>query len=87
LASETPRDWLELAPQVPKKGGHETPKPEAFAQWVVEVTLGPRRGPVLELFAGTAPVARCAAFLGMESVAVDLEDVAGVRSDLFVTGN
>jgi len=74
LASRTPHDWLCLSPKVPKKGGHETPKPNEFAEWVINLTLGPRRGRVLELFAGTAPVARTAGLLGMPSVAVDLDD-------------
>ncbi len=74
LASRTPHDWLLLSPKVPKKGGHETPKPAPFAEWVVNLTLGPRRGPVLELFAGTAPVARHAVDLGMPATAVDLDD-------------
>ena len=59
--TKTPHDWLNLSPKVPRKGGHETPKPQAFADWLLNVTLGPRRGDVLELFAGTAPVARGAA--------------------------
>lgn len=68
----TPKDWLNLAARVPKKTGHENPKPPAFADWLLTLTLGPRRGSVCELFSGTAPVARAAALLGMPSVAVDL---------------
>lgn len=74
LASKTPHDWLMLSPRVPKKTNHETPKPEGFAEWVLNVTLGPRRGSVLELFSGTCPVARMAEHIGCESVAVDLDD-------------
>jgi hypothetical protein len=66
-ASQTPPDWLQLSPRVPKKTNHETPKPEGFAEWVINQTLGPRRGPTLELFAGTCPVARMAEHLGMEA--------------------
>lgn len=72
LASKTPHDWFNLSPKVPRGTGHETPKPDAFAAHILNLTLGPRRGPVCELFAGTAPVARLAADLGMEAVAVDL---------------
>ena len=72
-ASKTPHDWLSLSPRVPKKGGHETPKPVPFAEWVLNLTLGPRRGPVIELFSGTSPVARAAEALGCESVAVDFD--------------
>lgn len=72
LAHKTPHDWLNLSPKVPKKGGHETPKPDAFAEWVINVTLGPRRGPVLELFAGTGPVIRAAEKLGMSGIGIDL---------------
>lgn len=69
--AKTPHDWLNLSPRVPKKGGHETPKPEAFAQWLLSVTLGPRRGKVLDLFAGTQTVAKAAQLLGCEATAVD----------------
>lgn len=72
LASRTPHDWLQCAPQVPEPGGHETPKPPAFAAWIIGQTLGPRVGPVLELFAGTAPIANQAAARGMPATAVDL---------------
>src|SRR5262245_29058241 len=58
LESETPRDWINVSPAVPDGNGHETPKPWKFAAWVIDVTVGPRRGAVLELFAGTAPIAR-----------------------------
>jgi hypothetical protein len=70
----TPHDWLSVAPKVPRGSGHETPKPLAFAEWVLSVTLGPRVGPVCELFAGTAPVARLAIERGCEAVAVDVND-------------
>jgi hypothetical protein len=73
-ATKTPHDWLSLSPKVPRKGGHETPKPQAFAEWVLNVTLGPRRGAVIELFAGTAPVALAAEALGMDATAVDFKD-------------
>lgn len=73
LESKTPRDWLQLSPRVPKKGGHETPKPEEFARWVVNMTLGPRKGTVLDLFAGTCILAEVAETLGNKSTAVDLE--------------
>lgn len=70
----TPHDWLNLSPKVPRKGGHETPKPTAFAEWILNLTLGPRYGPVIELFAGTAPVAALAEYRGMTATAVDLHD-------------
>ena len=73
-AGKTPHDWLMLSPKVPRKGGHETPKPQAFAEWVVNLTLGPRTGPVCELFAGTAPVAKVAVARGLPATAVDLDD-------------
>lgn len=86
-AAKTPHDWLELSPKVPRKGGHETPKPDAFARWVLNITLGPRRGPVLELFAGTAPVAREAELMGYEAVAVDVDDyLTGVEQRPLLTG-
>lgn len=72
--TKTPHDWLQCSPKIPRKGKHETPKPLAFAEWVINTTLGPRRGPVLELFGGTCPVTRAAEALGMEAVAVDLVD-------------
>ena len=74
LASKTPHDWLQLSPKVPKKTNHETPKPEAFAEWIINTTLGPRRSPVLELFAGTAMLSRVAENLGMEATCVDIDD-------------
>lgn len=80
-ASRTPHDWLNLSPKVPRKGGHETPKPDDFAAWLINVTLGPRSGRVLELFAGTAPICRAAAARGMFSVAVDLDRY--VDADMF----
>src|ERR1051326_8073657 len=43
-ASTTPMDWLQCAPKIPRRSNHETPKPEAFAEWVINMTLGPRRG-------------------------------------------
>lgn len=78
--AKTPFDYLHLAPKRPKKGGHETPKPEDFARWVLNITLGPRRGAVCELFAGTAPVARMADEIGCESVAVDFDDYITVAA-------
>ena len=82
-ASKTPHDWLNLSPKVPRGSGHETPKPDEFAAWIMNLTLGPRRGPVCELFAGTAPVARLAADRGMAGTAVDLKRPAtlGLRLD------
>ena len=71
-ASKTPHDWLKLSPKVPRGTGHETPKPDEFAEWVINLTLGPRQGDVCELYAGTAPVSRLAADKGMRAVAVDL---------------
>ncbi len=73
-SAKTPHDWLQLSPSVPKRGGHETPKPMAFAEWVFAMTLGPRTGKVCELFAGTAPIARVAVQRGMYAVAVDMQD-------------
>lgn len=69
-----PNDWREISPRVKNRRGHETPKPDAFAEWVLELTLGNRRGSVCELFAGTAPVSRLAVERGMYAVAVDLTD-------------
>jgi hypothetical protein len=80
-APRTPHDWIALSPAVPGAGGHETPKPAAFAEWVLDETLGPRNGPVLELFAGTCPVASAAAARGMDATAVDLDDYAPVTAD------
>lgn len=71
--SKTPHDWLNLSPKVPKKGGHETPKPDAFATWVVELCLGPRIGHVLELFAGTYPICKEANRRNLPAVAVDVD--------------
>lgn len=82
LASKTPHDWLSCSPRVPRKTNHETPKPEEFAAWVLNVALGPRPGPVLELFAGTCPVARLAEFLGHDSTAVDLDDYLGCQPQM-----
>lgn len=84
LASKPPHDWLNLSPKVPKKGGHETPKPEAFAAWVIELTLGPRSGSVVELFAGTCPVGREAEKRGLEATCVDLDRYGEWESDLLV---
>lgn len=78
-AGSTPRDWLQSSARVARKGGHETPKPDAFAEWLLSVTLGPRLtadSRVCELFAGTAPVARMAALRGASAVAVDLTEYA-----------
>lgn len=71
-ARQTPKDWLTLSPCVPRKGGHENPKPLGFAEWLLALTLGPRKGAVLELFAGTGPVVRAASALGLDATAVDL---------------
>lgn len=72
---KTPNDWLELSPRVTNKGSHETPKPEAFAEWVLNVTLGPRCGNIIELYAGTAPVCNAAMRRGTtDLIAVDLID-------------
>lgn len=73
LASKTPHDWFQLSPKVPRKGGHETPKPAEFARKVLDLTLGPRRGPVCDLFAGSRVLANEAAALGCDAMAVDLE--------------
>lgn len=81
-ASKTPHDWLQLSPKVPKKGGHETPKPDEFAEWVINLTLGPRHGDVCELFAGTAPVALAAARRGLAATAVDLDDYRPEQDDI-----
>lgn len=74
LESKTPHDWFQCSPRVPSKTNHETPKPEEFAERVINLTLGPRRGPVLELFCGTSPVALMAEHLGCEATTVDLDD-------------
>jgi len=74
MASKTPHDWLHLSPRVPKKGGHETPKPEDFVRWVINLTLGPRRGSVLDLFSGSQTFARIAASQGRKAVGIDMED-------------
>lgn len=73
-ASRTPFDWLCVPAKFRGDTGHETPKPLAFADWVIELTLGPRKGSVLELFAGTAPVCVAAEQRKMVATAVDLED-------------
>lgn len=80
--AKTPHDWLQLSPKVPKKDGHETPKPEAFGEWIFNLTLGPRRGPILELFSGTAPVARAAIAHDCAATAVDVDErwTSGSRS-------
>jgi hypothetical protein len=85
-ASQTPHDWLQLSPKVPRGSGHETPKPDAFAEWVINLTLGPRSGAVLELFAGTAPVARAAALRGLPATAVDIEDYEPAQGVLRLVG-
>jgi hypothetical protein len=84
LEAKTPHDWLMLSPQVPKKGGHETPKPLGFAEWVINMTLGPRRGNVLELFAGTCPVASTAEKMGMDATAIDLDDYSDPQGNLLM---
>jgi hypothetical protein len=72
-AKETPKDWLMLSPAVPKGGSeHENPKPIGFGEWVASLTLGPRRGSTVELFAGTGRVSRELEFLGCEATAVDV---------------
>lgn len=72
----TPRDWVCASPNGPanRASGHETPKPYLFAQWVISVTLGPRRGPVLDLFAGSGALSIVANNLGLPTTAVDLTD-------------
>lgn len=72
--SKTPFDWWHNAPKRPKKGGHENPKPDGFGEWILNAMLGPRQGPVLELFAGTMPVCRAADARGLNATAVDLAD-------------
>jgi hypothetical protein len=81
-AKKTPHDWLQLSPRVPRKGGHETPKPIEFGDWILAVTLGPRRDNVLELFAGTAPIARSAERQGLPATAVDLVDWSDPQREL-----
>jgi hypothetical protein len=71
---KTPNDWAQFSSARSADIQHETPKPVAFAEWVISVTLGPRRGRVCELFAGTAPISRSAVPMGMEAIAVDLTD-------------
>jgi hypothetical protein len=78
--SKAPPDWLNLSPRVADRMGHETPKPIAFAEWILSMTLGDRSGTVIELFAGTAPLARLAAARGMEAYAVDLTDYRAVSA-------
>ncbi len=75
-ASQTPPDWFSCPPQKPSKreGAHENPKPEAVMEWVINMALGPRRGPALDLFAGSCTMARVAERLGMSATAVDLDD-------------
>ena len=85
-AEATVKDWVSMSPKVPGKSEHETPKPEAFAQWVLDVSLGPRSGDVCELFAGTAPVARLAHKLGMDSVGVDLVDYVNGNMPVLIGG-
>lgn len=73
-SARTPHDWLNLSPRVPRKGGHETPKPAEFCRWVIEETLGPRRGPVVDLFTGSQTFAMEAAALGCDATGVDFDD-------------
>lgn len=72
--SATPKDWLQLSPAVPKRGPgeHENPKPLAFGDWILDLTLGTRPGRVLELYAGTAPVVTQALARGLEAHGVEL---------------
>jgi hypothetical protein len=76
-----PFDWLSVAPNPAIHDDHETPKPAAFGNYILEVGLGPRSGRVLELFAGTCPVASAAEGLGFDAIAVDLEDWAPVTAE------
>lgn len=69
-----PNDWALFSSARERNINHETPKPLAFAPWLLKTTLGPRRGPVCELFAGSAPVSILATAWGMEADAVDLVD-------------
>lgn len=72
----TPKDWTRVAPDgaANRDSGHENPKPYDFAHWVISVTLGPRRGPVLDLFAGSGAVSIVANQFGMDATGVDLKD-------------
>lgn len=74
-----PLNWLSLSARVKDRRGHESPKPDAFAEWVLAVTLGPRTGRVCELYAGTAPVARAAVARDCDADAVDLDDYLSPR--------
>jgi len=69
---KTPMDWVSMAPAVPD-GSHETAKPQAFGDWVCNLTLGPRQGNALELFAGTCPISTAAIARGCKATAVDVE--------------
>ena len=73
-AGRTPLDSLHLSSRVPRTAGHETPKPLAFADWILDLTLGPRTGAVCELFAGTGPLARQSVVRGCTAITVDLHD-------------
>lgn len=85
-AKATPKDWLLLAPAVPKAGDHENPKPDAFGDWILDVTLGPRSGAVLELFAGTYPISRAADRRGLNAVAIDFVNWLERDTPLLVVG-
>lgn len=69
-----PFDWISLNP-TSRRGQrkHETQKPDGFGDWVIDVTLGNRKMPVCELFAGTAPISRAADDRGCESICVDFD--------------
>ena len=69
-----PFDWIQLSPNPKGTRRHETQKPPGFGEWIMNVTMGTRTGPVCELFAGTCPVAIAAMARGCEATAVDLED-------------
>lgn len=69
-----PFDWILLNPNPNRHRPHETPKPDGFGDWVLDVTIGRQAVTVCELFAGTAPISRAAESRGCFSTAVDIED-------------
>jgi hypothetical protein len=69
-----PFDWLELNPTPRRDRKHETPKPDGFGDWVLDLTLGNRTGRVCELFAGTGPIVHAAVKRGSVATAVDFDN-------------
>lgn len=80
VGAATPRDTL-----VARAGGDNpspfpTPKPDAFASWVVDLLgVGVRPGSVLvDIFSGSGAISRAAMLAGWNAVGVDSLDAQGV---------